>query len=120
MVDLLEFDVPSFVVVYRATSWILMGALVWAPIAGLLTARAAHKNKLDPVNYGWLGAWHAALFFIPWLHLMTRLTRSSIPVALPKIIYVTFCAVIWLFGSVCTTWWFATSFLASRFLLPWQ
>ena len=31
MVDFLEFDLPSFVVVYRFASWTLMCSLMWAP-----------------------------------------------------------------------------------------
>ena len=65
MVDFLEFDLPSFVVVYRFASWTLMCSLMWGPIAGVITAVSAHRLEYQWEALGLRGTGLSALFLLP-------------------------------------------------------
>ena len=64
-------------------------SIVWAPIAGLITAKQARRRGLTNTRYyGMVGALYAALLLLPWIHLTLRLSGRAVPLWLIRTVYV--------------------------------
>ena len=74
--------------VLTATLFIPM-SIVWAPIAGLITAKQARRRGLTNTRYyGMVGALYATLLLLPWIHLTLRLSGRTVPLWLIRAVYV--------------------------------
>ena len=87
--------------VLTATLFIPM-SIVWAPIAGLITAKQARRRGLTNTRYyGMVGALYAALLLLPWIHLTLRLSGRTVPLRLIRAVYITV-YILWAFYLLVT------------------
>ena len=76
-----------------------MFGLVWAPFAGLVCARAARARGLNPWRYAIVGAVYSALFFLPWIYLLSKIRAKPLRGHTIATGYL-FVYGLWLFGPI--------------------
>ena len=70
--------------------FLLVFGLLWAPIGGFICNRVARKRGLDADRYTMAGLGYSALFFLPWIYLVTRILDRRIPSVIIYLVYAFF------------------------------